>query len=259
MNEVAAAYSPAASGWQAGPARIYDVLSEHLVAHAPCDLDGRRILDLGAGAGAASQALLRRNARPVGLDAAEGMLRVGADRRPPAIVGDVVSLPVRTNGVDGVVAAYSLNHVVDPATALREAARVTRRGGPVLASAYASDDGHAVKAAVDQAAAEAGHRASGWHTRVRSEAMPLLATVELAEAVLRCAGLRGYAVHDRIPFPDLAPLDLVAWRLGMPQFTPLAAALDTAGREHLVQRALDLLGDDPPMLERSVITIVAII
>lgn len=43
----------------------------------------------------------------------------------------------------------SLNHLVDPVTALREAARVTRRGGPILVATDAADDDHPVKAAVD--------------------------------------------------------------------------------------------------------------
>lgn len=257
MNEVAAAYSPVAAAWQAGPARIYDVLSEHLVAQARCDLADRRVLDLGAGTGAATRALVRRGARPIGLDAAEGMLQVDVDNRPPAMVADACSLPLRTGSVDGVVAAYSLNHLVDPVAALREAARVTSPGGPILASAYADDDRHPVKAAVDRAAAEAGHRPAAWHARMCSAAMPLLATVERAEAVLRRAELCGYATHERISFPDLGPRDLVGWRLGMPQLAPLVATLDATDCEQLVQRSLDLLGDDPPMLERCVITLVA--
>ena len=39
---------------------------------------------------------------------------------------------------DVTVAAFSLTHLVHPSTGLREAARVTRAGGAVIASAYAA-------------------------------------------------------------------------------------------------------------------------
>lgn len=258
MSDVAAAYSATGAAWQAGPGRIYDVLSEHLVAHAPVALAGRRVLDLGAGTGAATRALLRRGARPIALDAAEGMLRSGAGDRPPAAVADAVALPVRAGAVDGVVAAYSLNHVADPVAALREAARITRARGPILAAVYAADDGHPVKAAVEAAAAEAGYRRASWYDRMRADVVPLLATVERAEAALGRAGLDGSAVQDRIGFPTLVPGDLVAWRLGMAQLAPFVATLGSAGRERLERQALERLGPNPPVLERSVITLVAI-
>ncbi len=258
MNEVAAAYSPTGAGWQAGPGRIYDVLSEHLVARSPVELAGRRVLDLGAGTGAATRALVRRGARPIAVDPAGGMLRVDAARRPPATQADALALPIRTGAIDGVVAAFSLNHLVDPVNALREAARVTCSGGPILAATYATDDTHLVKAAVDQAAAEAGYRAPRWYDRMRDRAVPLLATVQRAEAALHRAGLRGHAVRELVPFPDLSPDDLVAWRLGLAQLAPFVASLDAADRVRLVHRARLLLGDDPLPLERSVINLIAI-
>lgn len=258
MDDVAAAYSATGAAWQAGPGRIYDVLCERLVDRSPVALTGRLVLDLGAGTGAATRALLRAGARPLALDASEGMLRVGTGTPAPSAVGDIRRLPVRDRSVDGVVAAYSLNHVADPVVALREAVRATRPGGAVLAANYATNDGHAVKAAVEQAAADAGYRSVRWYDRVRADTVPLLGTVERAEAALRRAGLSGYALHERIPFPALTPADLVAWRMGMAQLAPFVATLCPAGRTRLEQRALDILGNDPPMLVRSVITIVAV-
>jgi SAM-dependent methyltransferase len=215
------------------------------------------VLDLGAGTGAATRALLRRGSRPVGLDAAEGMLRAGATGRP-AVVADIRALPVRSAAVGGVVAAYVLNHLSDPVRALREAGRVTRPGGPILAATYADDDGHVVRAAVDRAAAEAGHRLDGWYDWMRDRTFPLLSTVALAEAALLAAGLTGRVTHDHIAFPGLTPDDLVAWRLGMAHLAPFVATLDGVGRRRLSRRAVELLGADPPVLGRSVITIVAV-
>jgi ubiquinone/menaquinone biosynthesis C-methylase UbiE len=258
MNEIAAAYSQGGEAWQAGPGRIYDVLSEHLVAHSPVDLAGRRVLDLGAGTGAATRALLRRGACPIAVDVAEGMLRTGAANRPPATLGDALALPLRTGAVDGVVAAYSLNHLLDPVMALREAARVTTPGGPILAAAYASDDRHPVKSAVDHAAAEAGFQGVGWYDRMRADAVPRLASTERAESALQQANLSGHAVHERISFPELGPRELVDWRVGTAQLAPFVATLAVPARERLVRRALELLGEGPPTLERSVITLVAV-
>ena len=61
-------------------------------------------------------------ARPsvVAVDAAIGMLGVGAAARPPAVAGDARSLPFRSAGFDLGVAAFSLNHLSDPVVALVE-------------------------------------------------------------------------------------------------------------------------------------------
>jgi ubiquinone/menaquinone biosynthesis C-methylase UbiE len=257
-SRIAGAYSATGAAWQSGPGRIYDELSEHLVASSPVDLAGRVVLDLGAGTGAATRALLRRGALPVALDAADGMLRAGSAVRPAAAVADISELPVRSGAVGGVVAAYVLNHLSDPVRALREAARVSRPGGPILAAVYADDDGHVVRAAVDQAVAEAGHRADDWYGWMRDRTFSLLSTVSRADAALRAAGLTGRVTHDRIAFPGLTPEDLVAWRLGMAHVAPFVARLDEASRRRLSRRAVELLGADPPLLERSVITIVAV-
>jgi SAM-dependent methyltransferase len=258
LTGIAGAYSATGAAWQSGPGRIYDELSERLVARSPVGLAGRVVLDLGAGTGAATRALLRRGARPGGLDAADGMLRAGAADRPPAVVADVRALPVHSGAVDGVVAAYVLNHLADPVRALREAGRVTRAGGPILVANYAADDAHPVRAAVDRAVAEAGHRPDDWYGWMRDRTFPLLSTPGRAEAALQAAGLAGRVTNDRIAFPGLTPADLVAWRLGMAHLAPFVAALDPVGRRRLARRAVELLGTDSPVLERSVVTIVAV-
>ncbi|MGC1511495.1 MAG: class I SAM-dependent methyltransferase, partial [Acidimicrobiales bacterium] len=143
------AYSATGTAWQEGPARIYDRLAEILVERSPVSLAGRKVLDLGSGTGAASRAALAAAAIPIALDGALGMLLADRHTRPPAVVGDLRALPLRDRCLDGVIAAFSLNHIDDPARGLREAARVVGPGGPLLASAYATDDTHAVKQAVE--------------------------------------------------------------------------------------------------------------
>ena len=84
-RNAAAAYSATGSAWEHGPARIYNRLAEIVVAALPVSIDGASTLDLGAGTGAATRALLAAGAgRVVAVDAATGMLSHNAGRRPPA-------------------------------------------------------------------------------------------------------------------------------------------------------------------------------
>lgn len=257
-SAVAGAYSATGRAWQDGPGRIYDHLAEGLVARCPTVEAGAVVLDLGEGTGAVSRSALGRGARVVAVDAAEGMLATARAQRPAACVGDALALPFRSGGFDAVVAAFSLNHVAHPAAALREAARVLRPGGALVASAYAEDDTHPVKGAAEAAAAAAGWVSPAWYEEVRAEAVPRLATVDRARAVVAEAGLAGAAVaHVRVPFTDLGPADLVAWRFGMAQLAPFLAGLDPARRDAVVADARARLGDDPPPLVRSIIVIAA--
>jgi ubiquinone/menaquinone biosynthesis C-methylase UbiE len=252
---IAAAYSAAGARWQAGPGAIYDRLATELVARCPGGVEGRRVLDLGAGTGAASRAALAAGASSViAVDAAAGMLAHEAARRPPAAVGDAVALPLATATMGAVVAAYSLNHLDDPARGLVEAARTLEPGGGLIASAYAEEDGHPVKAAVEAACAERGWHPEGWYRQMRTEAVPRLATVERAREA--AAVLPGATVAPlRVAFPALTARDLVRWRLGMAQVATFLAGLDERGRAAVADDALERLGEDPPVLVRSSIMI----
>lgn len=80
---VRAAYEAGAASWAAGPERVYGRFADALVGASPFDLAGRRVLDLGAGTGVASRALLASGAEPVGVDIPWHMLRQRDDERPP--------------------------------------------------------------------------------------------------------------------------------------------------------------------------------
>jgi len=256
---LADAYSATGGAWQAGPGRVYDRLAEHLVAACPGEVGGRRVLDVGAGTGAASRAAIAAGAaHVVASDLAGGMLVHDAGSRPPAVRGDARFLPFPEATFGAVVAAFCLNHLVEPAEGLAEAARVLAPGGGMVASAYADDDTHPVKASVEAACAAAGWVPGGWYEDLRRDAMPGLATVARAGSAARSAGLHESEVtHQQVPFPDLAPIDLVHWRLGMAQVAPFVAALRPQAREALLADALDRLGPSPPPLVRSMIVITA--
>src|SRR3954452_23587243 len=161
---VASAYSLTGGAWQRGPGRIYDRLAEVVVEHAPVPISGAAALDAGAGTGAASRALLAAGAhRVVAVDVALGMLAHDAATRPPAGAGDLVALPFADGSFDVVIAAFSLNHVPDAARGLCELARVSKPGGGFAAAAYADDDTHPVKGAMEAALADRGWELEPWY------------------------------------------------------------------------------------------------
>lgn len=99
---------------------------------------GPRWLDVGCGTGALTAAVAARY-RPravLGLDRSPGFVASARATTPaPACfaVADALALPVRDGGCDGVVSGLALNFLPAPTTAVAEAARVVRPGGPVAA------------------------------------------------------------------------------------------------------------------------------
>lgn len=253
------AYSATGSAWRDGPERVYGRLADVLVAASPISLAGERVADVGAGTGATSRAIQRAGGRPIQLDLAEGMLGVDQATRPPAVVADARRLPLASGSCTAVVAGFCLNHVPDPEHALVEAARVARPGGVVLVSSYAEDDTHTAKAAVDTAVTELGWTPEPWIAAIRADSIPVLATADRALAVASRAGLEARAEMLAVPFPDLTPADLVAWRLGMAQVAPFLASLPEGARRRVEARALHLLGPHPDLLVRRIVILTALV
>jgi hypothetical protein len=127
----------------------------------------------------------------------------------------------------------------------------------VLVSSYAEGDSHPVKAAVETAVTELGWTADPWIGEMRTDSIPMLATSDRALHVANRAGLDATAKAIAVPFPDLSPADLVAWRLGMAQFAPFVGTLPEAARRQVEARALDLLGPAPEPLVRRIIILTA--
>jgi ubiquinone/menaquinone biosynthesis C-methylase UbiE len=257
VRSLADAYSAGAEAWAGGPQRIYGTLADLLVASSPLDLRGCRVLDLGTGTGPASRSAVAAGADVVAIDTAFGMLQFDRASRPPGIVGDALALPLRSASFDAVVAAFSLNHLDEPAMAVREVAAVIRKAGVLLASVYASDDDHPVKGAAEQAMAEWGWQPPDWYPAVK-RSMQAWGTVADVTSAIERGGLRAESVERReIGFPDFGPDALVGWRLGMAQFTSFVETLDAHQRQAVRARCRELLGDDPDPLVRRVIFISA--
>lgn len=253
-----AAYSVTGGTWQRGPGRIYDRLAQVLIDRCPVALAGCRVLDVGAGTGAVSRAVVAAGATAVAVDVAVGMLAHDAGRRAPAAAGDARALPFADASFDAAVAAFSVNHLTEPAAGLREMARVTRPGGGLVAGSYAAEEVHPVKAAVEAVLTCWGWEPEPWYDALRVEALPLLATVEGFAAAAQAAGLGAAIEPMRVPFPELGARELVAWRLGMAQHAPFVARLPPGEADRLAAEAVARLGDRVPPLVRSILVLRAV-
>jgi SAM-dependent methyltransferase len=103
---------------------------------------GTSVLDVGCGAGLTLLLAAQRGATPSGLDVSPGLLGVARERLPEADLrdGDMESLPFADAAFDAVVGVNAFQFAGDPRLALREAARVTRSGGRVVASLFAAPE-----------------------------------------------------------------------------------------------------------------------
>lgn len=214
-----------AEPWAGGPARVYDRLALALLGRCPLPLRGALLLDAGAGTGSVSAAAVAAGARVLATDVVAGMLHFDRDRRPPGVAADVLALPLRDGCVDVAATAFVLNHLTDPAAALRELGRVVRPGGVVLAATFAARDSDALKRSVDIVLAAHGYQAPPWYRRMKDETEPPTARPELLAEVARRAGIGDPRVEEVVV--DLGMLgarDLAGFRLGAPA---AAAYLDT--------------------------------
>ena len=103
---------------------------------------GTRVLDVGCGSGLTLVLAARRGATPSGLDISPGLLGIARGRLPDADLreGDMESLPFSDAAFDAVVGVNAFQFAGDPPRALREAARVARPNGRVVASLFAAPE-----------------------------------------------------------------------------------------------------------------------
>jgi SAM-dependent methyltransferase len=97
---------------------------------------GWRVADVGCGPGAFAAALCARGVRVTAIDSAQAMLDAVEARGLGCelVLADALELPLATGSHDAACLVQVLEYVDDPVAALREAARVVRPGGVVLAA-----------------------------------------------------------------------------------------------------------------------------
>ncbi|MEU0052723.1 methyltransferase domain-containing protein [Streptomyces sp. NPDC006309] len=100
---------------------------------------GQTVLDLGCGTGRVLPALRTEvgdDGVVLGVDFTPAMLdaaaRHGRAGHAGLLLADTCRLPLRSGTVDGIFSAGLINHLPEPATALREWARVTAPGGVLV-------------------------------------------------------------------------------------------------------------------------------
>ncbi|MEU8617309.1 methyltransferase domain-containing protein [Streptomyces sp. NPDC048623] len=150
-----------------------------ILMRAGLDLaQGSHVLDLGCGTGHELIELERAGWHAYGIDSSAAMLdhcraRLKSDGLPARLtLGDAHRLPFPDRTFDGCRIERVLQHLADPATALKEVRRVLRPGGrlavmePDWASfTLASADTEAVRAVADSVGGHIPHREIGRHLR----------------------------------------------------------------------------------------------
>jgi ubiquinone/menaquinone biosynthesis C-methylase UbiE len=120
--------------------------------------DGQRILDVGCGTGSLSRCLLTSSnaIRVVGVDPTQDYVafarQTTPDPRSIFEMGAAEALPFADESFDAAMALLVLQDMSDTGRAVREMARITRRGGPVAACLWDFRDGMPMFALFWQAA-----------------------------------------------------------------------------------------------------------
>lgn len=235
-------YNGAARRWAEGASLVYGPIADQLIATSPHPLLGRAVLDVGAGTGVASRALSQTGARPIALDLSPDMLAWQAADRPPAVAADICALPLRENAADDSVAAFVLNHLVDPAAGTAELVRVGRSGGAVLACVFANANRSEVRDAIDQAAQLVGWQIPDWYTEIKRIAVPLLGSAGQMERVAEQAGLVDIAVDERpVDVGVTQPEQLVAYRFGQAHYSAWLDQIGTQRAEEVQAQVVETI------------------
>lgn len=241
------AYEGVARAWASGPAGLYDRLAGEIVSEYPGGVSGHHILDVGAGTGAVSRAVIRLGGRATAVDAAEDMVAHMRAHGLTAVSGDLLSLPFDDATFDGSVAAFSISHVDDPVRALREARRVVRAGGVVMAGVFAAvRSANPSKEIVDGVAERFGFVRPSWYQRLKIDLEPLTNTPQVLREVAGSAGLADIVIVEReVSTGIAAPADVVASRIGMAHLAPFVDTLESARRAEFMEAAVAAVARDP--------------
>jgi demethylmenaquinone methyltransferase/2-methoxy-6-polyprenyl-1,4-benzoquinol methylase len=119
-----------------GQTRLWRRATTAIIAPTP----GMKILDLAAGTGSSSEPLAEAGADVISADFSEGMLAAGRKVRPHLrfTFADALNLPFSDGEFDLVTISFGLRNTSDTDQALREALRVTKKGGRIVIAEFSS-------------------------------------------------------------------------------------------------------------------------
>jgi SAM-dependent methyltransferase len=225
FGAVAADYA----AWRPGyPPELVDFLAGGAAGHA----QRRRILDLGAGTGQLSEALLAAGHDVVAADVSADMLAHLSARLPgvPTLVAGAEDLPLPDGDVDVVLAAQAA-HWFDPVAAAREFRRVLRPGGAVGFVWHIREDSAPWTAALNRLLAADARDQQGDRPEGNQAVVDAFAA-ELGAAVVT----RSTRWVHRVP-PEAV--------VGRVASSSRVAVLDDAGRDAYLGQVRALLSDHP--------------
>jgi ubiquinone/menaquinone biosynthesis C-methylase UbiE len=250
----AAVYDGVAHSWAGGPSRVYDRLADAIVASYPGLLADEHVLDIGAGTGAISRAVIRSGGRCTAVDAADDMVEHMRAHGLDAVVGDLLALPFDNDSFDGAIAAFSVSHVEDPVRALVEAARVVRSGGVVMVGSFAARPANQSKDVVDSCAQRFGYVRPLWYEHLKGELEPMTNTPERLRDCADRAGLADIVIVERMVDTGVVTADdIVASRIGMAHLAPFVNSLTDSQRREFVAGAIAAVAHDPQPLRPDVL------
>jgi ubiquinone/menaquinone biosynthesis C-methylase UbiE len=184
----AALYSAQAQEYACLWSPVIRPMGRHLL-HALPLADATQILDIGTGGGALVPDIcgLAPNAAVIGLDRAEGMLRVAqAACGIPLAVMDAQRLAVQTASMDVAVLIFVLFLLPDPLRGLMEVARVLRPGGAVGITTWGANPDFPASAVWDEELE--AHKAAPDPMYAREDQREMMDTPQKLDALLKQAG-----------------------------------------------------------------------
>ncbi|HEY1484537.1 MAG TPA: class I SAM-dependent methyltransferase, partial [Micromonosporaceae bacterium] len=127
----------------AGKADLYERSFASLCAGAASSLldaaevtVGTKLLDVGTGPGTVAREAMRRRASVSAVDAERSMVEKTREHVPDVRIGTLPDLPFLDGTFDAAVANFVINHVGDPAAAVRGMRRVVHTGGMVAVTIW---------------------------------------------------------------------------------------------------------------------------
>jgi len=139
FDEVAETYDRTNDILSLGQSKLWRKVVRKLINPEP----KQRILDLAAGTGTSSMALLADDVQVVAADFSKGMLEVGKKRHPELefAFADATKLPFKAKEFDAVTISFGIRNVEDVDKALSEMLRVTKPGGKLVICEFSHPKG----------------------------------------------------------------------------------------------------------------------